>query len=275
MLRPPRIALPRARVSSRTNENPLRPGVFSGGVQHDYPNLIPIDDGTDGYFPRAELLERAGMTQHEYTKLAYRRSLVARYKSRQRGWVLYTDEDVKKCRALLKKWLPREAAATPMGRPRKWQAQPGGAKGQLRYSKEHARQVIKRLKEGMPRDEIFLELDLHPDTISLISRDYEIMIGGFYVDGTMVERINRLPIEGVDLPISTARDLMALLDQLFKDIAERRCSTCDKNRPSDRCTACMRAMVMAEVERKAARAAVASAAASANDSSESEGAAAQ
>lgn len=235
--------------------NPLRPGTIPKNTNHDYAALIPIELGTDGYFTRVEFLERSSLTHHEYLKLLFRKFLIARFKCRKRGCVLYTDEDVKRCRDVLKKWLPREVIAAPKS-PRKWQPMMKAPKGQLRYSKEHARQVIKLLKAGIPRDEIFLEVkDLHPDTLALISRDYEIMIGGFYVDGTLVERINKLPIEGVDLPISTARDLMALLDQLFRDIAERRCSSCDKNRPSDRCTACMRAMVIAEVERKAARAA--------------------
>lgn len=240
-----------------SKDNPLRPGVFKGGVEHDYPNLRPIDDGSRGYFTRAELLERAGITQHEYLKLVCRKILVAKHKSRQRGWVVYTDEDVELCRSILRKWLPRESPSATRGPVRKWQPHVVPARGQLRYSKEHARQVIKLLKAGVPRDEIFLELDLHPDTLALISRDYEIMIGGFYVDGAMVERINHLPIEGVDLPISTARDLMALLDHLFQEIAEKKCVVCDKNRPSDRCTVCVRSSLLAELERRAARAAAA------------------
>lgn len=219
--------------------------------RQDPTNLISIAAGTPGYYTASDFRTAAKITRSEYRKLVVRGALNARYRATGYTYVLYDDADVDKVRKIVEAHrLKTIEAEERLGKtlPARGMTR---EKAPLPYTAIDARKVIRLLKHGRRHDEIFLETNVHPETILIIARAYERMIGAVYVTGEQMEAINALPLEGVELPIRSAKQILDAFRALAD--ASKNCNVCGEEPPLGACLKCSRRRVMASIAKQADR----------------------
>jgi hypothetical protein len=230
--------------SEHLPKDPLGPGNPRGPLLRKK-TLVEVAEGTAGFYTAGELLERAGITIHEFRVLVSRKILLARYKLKKRGWALYTDSDVLLARRTLEEKLASELGASKVPKTlrelrkhakllRRRHRDPKLKLIEAEYTRDQFKKFTDLMAEGKSRVDVYNLTGWHPDFIKNLSREYD-KLGGFYVDGHFLEIINRLPIVGVELPIVDAYGLLTLLQHLTK---ERTCASCGIDGPSERCDTC-------------------------------------
>lgn len=183
-----------------------------------------VKDGTPGFFTRSELCDRSGLTLSEYNKLVQRRVLVSKHHN-FRDWPLYVEADV--------------AIAVESLQARRQRVEPVTAKrGRSGYNAAQASAVFEAVRQGKSIKSIYFATKIHPDVLNEILDQYEKICGTIFLNERHLEAINACAIEGFELPIRTAADVVKLIRHLT---TERRCSVCDERPPSDRCARCVKA----------------------------------
>jgi hypothetical protein len=238
-------------------DDPLRPGSDylkppnprQHGPKPDVTLLPEVDPGAPGFYTQSEFIQAAQITYIEYRKLTARRALVARFRIRGSPYVVYDDSDVDAVMAIVKKHREKVAEAeAKIGRRDPVRRGPAAKERPPPFSTMQARKVIRLLKQGKPQDEILLATDIHPDTIILIARTYERMINTIFLTGDQIARINKMSLEGIELPIRTSVDLVNALQA----VADRKCDVCHEASPSGACARCIKRRVIVGLEKRAA-----------------------
>lgn len=216
--------------------------------RQDVTNLVAIAPGTVGYYTASEFRAAARITVVEYRKLTVRGALVARFRAAGYAYVLYDDADVERVIRMVEAHRLKQAEAEE----RLGSAAPGrppSKEKKLPYTAIDARKVIRMLKHGRRHDDIFLETNVHPETILVIARAYERMIGAVYVTGDQMQLINELPLEGVELPIRSAKQILDAFRALAD--ASKSCNVCGEEPPLGACLKCSRRRVLASIAKQA------------------------
>jgi len=228
--------------------HPLRPGGYHGKKPPKAKGYLPMVDEGPGWLTRNELKALAQITESEFLKLVHRRILVATARSKTRSWSLYKPEDVDLARTAVNEYARLEAilqrdraASTPRrGRPPHDPGQPP-QRDVYKYKHEEFLQAARLLRQGVSREVICIETEIHPDTLYKICRDYDRLTGGFFLDGPSLAAINACEVEGFEMPVRGPQALAALVTFLTR---EKRCRACGKAGLTGTCLACIRAKLV-------------------------------
>jgi hypothetical protein len=105
------------------------------------------------------------------------------------------------------------------------------------FTAEQASAVYIRLAKGKKQWEIVTELKLHPFTVQTIAREFFREMGGVFVPREMLEKIGKQPIDGVELPIRTADQI---LEAIMSACREQACDVCNRRASATSCRNCIK-----------------------------------
>jgi len=163
-----------------------------------------------------ELRARLGLNHHQYNQLVNNGTLKRASRNR-RGWSLYTEDELKRVHRILTERLRRSDIDSAT------------------FTAEEASSVFDLLEKGRSFSEIVRVTKLHPYTVQAIQRELVRGSGGLMLSRAHLERINRLPLEDVTLPILAGDDIVRALEAAY---AEKKCSACRRRPRSTRCSVC-------------------------------------
>jgi hypothetical protein len=188
-----------------------------------------IDRLPPGYLTRKEFLQRSGITDSEMRGLIAEGRIRASRRSK-RGWALYTEADVEHVIHTIKQQMRREDLQNAS------------------FTAEQAAMVYDRLDKGKKRFQIVMELKLHPFIVQAITREYRQETGGVFLPKEAIEKIAKQPIDGVELPIRSAEQIV---EAIVSACREQACDVCKRRACASSCRSCIRK----ELEERAKKAA--------------------
>lgn len=192
-----------------------------------------------GFLLRGEIMQRLGLTNRKFNSLIQDGTLKAA-RHNHRRWALYSEEDAERVHRILTARLRRNDLDS------------------VTYTAEECAAVFKRLDEGRTFSSIVIELKLHAYTVQALMREYARGSGGLLLTKVEMDRINRLPLEGVTLPIASGEQIIVALEAAC---AEKRCSCCKTRARTSKCAFCIRKeaepAIRKSIEQAAAKAAAA------------------
>lgn len=181
-----------------------------------------------GFMTRQMIKEHTGLTENQLKRLEGFGRLKAARKNNS-GWALYTIKSVENLHDYIIQ--EQELAKTKS----KFVVKPLKQDQNIYlYSKEDAIEVFKLLDSGeIKLIEIVYKLKIHPKVLQTILKDYTDLFGTVFVVGSIIEEMNKLPLDAV-LPIKSGEDIFHAFLALQEEL---NCSRCRKN-PKSICNSC-------------------------------------
>lgn len=181
-----------------------------------------------GLLNRKAFLERTGIQDHELRRLAREGRVKASHRD-GRGNALWTEDDAIRVHQTITARLRRNDLES------------------VTFTATEACAVFKKIREGIEPDVIMIDLNLHPFQFEAIKREYERVTGAITIPKAYVDQINKLPIEGTELPIRKPEQIVEALALASK---ERSCVRCRRRAASKQCATCIRTHVEKELASK-------------------------
>lgn len=170
-----------------------------------------------GFLTRGDLIKRLGISERHLMKLLREGTIKAARHTHHR-WALYSIADADRVHRVLTTRLRRTDLDA------------------VTFTADEAVEVFKRLQQGIPLESIMVELKMHPYMAQAIRSEYVRISGSMTLSRSHVDRLNRLPLEGVTLPLASADDIVLALETAY---ADKRCMSCRRRARSTHCAACV------------------------------------
>lgn len=190
----------------------------------------------EGYYTKAEILEKTGITETEFRSLQVRKNIrpVARC---GRSWTYYNEDTLK------------QIVKAMSVRVLRTQRQPED--GKLAYTQVEAAEVLKMIEKGKNPSLLIIQRNMHPGIIRAVIADLgPISGGGFWLNRAQVSKISHLlELEGNELP-TKSRDFV---ERIEKAHLSGTCQECGVTPRAILCNECFRSHDQKVKERREAR----------------------